>query len=668
MAVEKMHMVDLVGSVNQFDRISKLLVILNNFEPVDAFQQINSSNFYISTNETNMDAILNVSQILPYNNNRDYSTVKKHLNEMLSAKASLIKDHNKSIKPIWNQEELVKDVEELYKEYKEIKEKLENYKHLMEDYHKLSQSLDFLSEVDINIEELNNLKNFSWGIYKISRENREKLKRNYENIPSIIITIYSTKEYKIILTFTPNLFINEANNIFKSANCEPIPNAMGFNGTPKEAVQELANLKKDLENEVKTLEEEMSSFIKKNSKKIDVLDISLDLELQSNVVKDKAAIAKEFFYISGWVPEGEIKTLTKAVEKLDEKIIIIDKNAESLENPNLKAPTRLKNNMFVKPFEAMVRMYGMPSYGEIDPTAFLSISYMLLFGAMFGDLGQGLIFTVVGLYLSKKMKRVNLGGVFTRLGISSMIFGTLYGSVFGFETVIPALLIRPMEDIMDALIGAVVFGCILLIVGYILGLINAYRRKDIEHGLFGKDGLAGFLFFLTVLGLILSIFLDINIIPTGVYVAVLVLLLLMIFLKEPLSNLVANKRPLFHDSPGSYFVEATFEIIETLLSMFSNTLSFIRVGAFAINHVGLFLAFEALAHMMNGGVGSIFMYILGNLMIIGLEGLIVFIQGLRLEYYELFSKYYSGSGVEFSPISLKSRNRLNISTEDINLI
>ncbi|MGM9974923.1 MAG: V-type ATP synthase subunit I [Clostridiaceae bacterium] len=668
MAVEKMHMVDLVGDVNQFDRVTKLLVLLNNFEPVDAFQQINSSNFYISTNETNMDAILNVSQILPVSNSRDYSEVKKHLNEIISAKASLMKESEGKISPIWNQEEIVAQIENLYKEYKDINEKLQNYKHLMDDYQKLSESLDFLSEVDVNIEELNNLKNFSWGIYKISRENREKLKRNYENIPSIIITIYTTKDYKIILTFTPNLLLKEANNIFRSANCEPIPNAMGFNGTPKEAVQELRNLQKDLENEVKILEEEQKAFIKENSKKIDILEASLDLELQSNAVKGKSAIAKDFFYISGWVPESEIKKITRNIEKIDEQIIIIDKSAETLENSNLKAPTRLKNNFFVKPFESMVRMYGMPSYGEIDPTAFLSISYLLLFGAMFGDLGQGLIFALAGLFISKKMKRVNLGGVFTRLGISSMIFGTLYGSVFGFETVIPALLIRPMEDIMDVLIGAVVFGCVLLIVGYILGLINAYRRRDIEHGLFGKDGLAGLLFFLTVLGLILSIFLDINILPTGVFIALLVILLLMIFLKEPLTNLVSNNRPLFHDSPGSYFVEAIFEIIETLLSMFSNTLSFIRVGAFAINHVGLFLAFEALAHMMNGAVGSIFMYILGNIMIIGLEGLIVFIQGLRLEYYELFSKYYSGSGVPFTPVSIKYHERLSISNEEVNLI
>jgi len=142
----------------------------------------------------------------------------------------------------------------------------------------------------------------------------------------------------------------------------------------------------------------------------------------------------------------------------------------------------------------------------------------------------------------------------------------------------------------------------------------------------------------------------------------------MIFLKEPLSNLVSNHRPLFHDSPGSYFVEAVFEIIETLLSMFSNTLSFIRVGAFAINHVGLFLAFESLAHMVNGGIGSILIYVLGNLVIIGLEGLIVFIQGLRLEYYELFSKYYSGSGSPFTPVSIKYQERLNISSEEINLI
>ncbi|HAZ37178.1 MAG TPA: V-type ATP synthase subunit I, partial [Clostridiaceae bacterium] len=112
------------------------------------------------------------------------------------------------------------------------------------------------------------------------------------------------------------------------------------------------------------------------------------------------------------------------------------------------------------------------------------------------------------------------------------------------------------------------------------------------------------------------------------------------------------KRPLYNESKSDYYVEGGFGIIETLLSLFSNTISFIRVGAFAINHVGLFIAFDTLAKMINNGAGSAIVIVLGNLVIIGLEGLIVFIQGLRLEYYELFSKYFNGTGYEYKPIAL----------------
>jgi V/A-type H+-transporting ATPase subunit I len=96
-------------------------------------------------------------------------------------------------------------------------------------------------------------------------------------------------------------------------------------------------------------------------------------------------------------------------------------------------------------------------------------------------------------------------------------------------------------------------------------------------------------------------------------------------------------------------VEGIFNLFETFLGMISNTASFIRVGAFALNHVGLFIAFHTLANMIGSTAGNITMFILGNVIVLALEGLVVFIQGLRLFYYELFSKYYTGDGILFTP-------------------
>jgi V/A-type H+-transporting ATPase subunit I len=130
------------------------------------------------------------------------------------------------------------------------------------------------------------------------------------------------------------------------------------------------------------------------------------------------------------------------------------------------------------------------------------------------------------------------------------------------------------------------------------------------------------------------------------------LLLLMVF-KQPLASRLAHADKLYRESPADYYIEEGFGVIETLLSMMSNTISFIRVGAFALNHVGLYIAFATMGDMMGAAWEDIAVLVIGNVIIIGLEGLIVFIQALRLEYYELFTKYFRGDGVEYLPAKLK---------------
>ena len=188
-----------------------------------------------------------------------------------------------------------------------------------------------------------------------------------------------------------------------------------------------------------------------------------------------------------------------------------------------------------------------------------------------------------------------------------------------------------MEHINDLLIAAIIFGCGFLILGFILGITNSLRRKDIERGLFGKEGLAGFMFYIGALTLIVSIIYKNPLLPTPIWIVYFIFFLLLILLKQPLANIILGKKILFEAGAKDYFIESSFEVVETLLSMFSNTLSFIRVGAFALNHVGLFVAFSAMASMTKSGFASVLILILGNVIIICLEGLIVFIQGLRLE-------------------------------------
>ena len=145
---------------------------------------------------------------------------------------------------------------------------------------------------------------------------------------------------------------------------------------------------------------------------------------------------------------------------------------------------------------------------------------------------------------------------------------------------------------------------------------------------------------------------NISVIPSPLlYVLILISVILLVF-KQPISNKIKKEERLYEENASSYYIESGFNLFETFLSIISNTISFIRVGAFALNHVGLFIAFHTLATMIGSTGGNIAMFFLGNIIIIGLEGLVVFIQGLRLFYYELFSKYYTGDGVLFTPDKL----------------
>ncbi len=247
----------------------------------------------------------------------------------------------------------------------------------------------------------------------------------------------------------------------------------------------------------------------------------------------------------------------------------------------------------------------------------------------------------------------------TRLGGSSIVFGFIYGSLFGLEQAelpwLPSLIGRLLDprNIMLILITGVVFGVVVLTVSFIFGIINSLRIGNIEGGLFGKNGAAGYIFFISLVMSGVAVTGVVGL-PIAIPISTLLLSFIVILLKEPLANLVLNNRPLIHGAIGSYLTESIFEGLETVLGTLSNAISFIRVGAFALNHAGLFLAFLVISEMTANIVLKFIILIVGNILVLTLDGLIVFIQGLRLQYYEMFSKYFHGEGIAFNPVKINN--------------
>lgn len=653
MAIEKMHMLNLVGGIADFDKLTKMLALEGCMQPVSALQEINSSDFVLKTSTDNIEALMDVSYIRPYLYDKEYNISLKHIEKLQEAQKSfgIIREQIKDMS--YDFDAIEKQLSEVYGKYQVLSSELENLKEKQQHLKNTYEALGFLKNVILPMEDITTMKNFQMDLYKVPEQNMIKIKANYENIPSVIQSVNKEKGFVIFLAFTPVLLVVETERIFKSANCEKMIMPDHYTGVPKDVSVTVRGEINEVQQATEKIEKQLNDFLNENYKTIKNIENSYQLEQKSGEIKKSAACTNEFFYLSGWIPESFMIRLNKLLMSFDERILIIKKDPNEITNKATIPPTMLKNNKLFKPFESMVGMYGVPSYDEIDPTMFLAITYTLMFGAMFGDAGQGLVLLLAGFLLKNKLGRNNLGGVFERLGISSIVFGFLYGSVFGSEKVIPALLVRPMENINDVLIAAIIFGCGFLILGFILGITNSLRRKDIERGLFGKEGLAGFMFYIGALTLIVSIVYKTSLLPTAIWIIYFIFFLLLILLKQPLANKILGKKILFEAGAKDYFIESSFEVVETLLSMFTNTLSFIRIGAFALNHVGLFVAFSAMAAMTNNGFASILILILGNVIIICLEGLIVFIQGLRLEYYELFSKYYEGGGVTFEPVKVE---------------
>jgi V/A-type H+-transporting ATPase subunit I len=371
----------------------------------------------------------------------------------------------------------------------------------------------------------------------------------------------------------------------------------------------------------------------------------------------RAAIRdRDGYLLFGWVPEKESKQLSASLSELRGVEVKID-SPHQVER--FSPPTKLKNPWFMRPYEFLVSMFGMPSYDEFDPTPLVALTYTLFYGIMFADLGQGLILALIGWIMGRFMRN-RLGPVLVCCGISGALFGLVFGSVFGYEHLLDGFYrklgfdgkpIEVMESssISTILISAIGIGVLLLIVAILLNIIISLRKAEYGAALFGTNGVAGLVLYVGLILLVLGFVIDIPV-PTPVLVWLMIVLpCLLIMLGEPLGRLVAREKHWMPEKWGEYLVQGIFELFESILSYMTNTVSFIRVGAFVLVHAGMMMVFLTIAEMAGGGAAGVIVMVFGNLLVIALEGLLVGVQSLRLEYYELFSRFFAGTGKEFKP-------------------
>ena len=488
------------------------------------------------------------------------------------------------------------------------------------------QALGALSEC--GFERMHACQYLNFGFGRLPRESYKKLSM-YKDETFVHHHVHETPQYVWMLYVTSDSYVDKVRKIFKDLYFEPIDIPM-------------IDVKKQLEH---------------YKDQIDDIYAFCNEENSVHELYPYIAEINEKYLLSGFVKADEVDHYKAIFKDLPSTIEVKDPS----EVPELECPTLLKNNWFAKPFEMFLGMYGVPKYTDFDPTGFMAFTYCLLFGIMFGDLGQGLVLFILGLVFEKKGQ---IFGIINRCGITSMIFGFLFGSVFGYEELLNPIhqsLFGVREKLFDVmaqsstmllLIGAVAIGAVLILTTQCMNIVNRFKHHQLGDAIFSQNGIAGLVFYGgIVFAIVATMLLGWNVL-NPVYLGIFIVLPVISFvMKEPLSNAVEHKTVKPEEGWGGYIAQSIFELIDVLLTFVTNSMSYLRVGGFVLSHAGMMLVVMTLVEMT--GKAGVAVLIFGNIFVMVLEGLIVGIQTLRLEYYEMFSRYYDAGGVQFNALSAK---------------
>ena len=495
---------------------------------------------------------------------------------------------------------------------------------------------------------------------RIQKEYYEKFNTYvYDDLDTMFYPCREDSDYVWGLYFVLWTKMEQVDAVFSSMHFERIYLKKDFyHGTPQALCSKYNRKLEELQRQYDKRQEEIQNLLKEDASMILSAQAALNALSTNFDVRKVAACVKEhqetFYILCGWMTENDASAFMKDIEDDPKLFCVIEDDKNKI---SCKPPTKLKNPKIFKPFEMYVKMYGLPDYHEMDPTIFVAVTYSFIFGVMFGDVGQGLLLALGGFFLYKK-KHLDLAAIIGTAGIFSTFFGFMFGSVFGFEDIIDAVWLRPAEamtlvpglgNMNTIFVVAIIFGMFLILLTMVFHVINAVKTRDVEGTWFDQNAVCGLVFYGTLTASAILLLTGNPLPAAAVLIVLFAVPLILIMLKEPITRLIEKKTPAIEGSKPMFFVQSFFELFEIMLSFLSNTLSFVRIGAFAVSHAAMRGVVLMLAGAEGGGSINWIIIVLGNLFVCAMEGLIVGIQVLRLEYYEMFSRFYKGSGKEFRP-------------------
>lgn len=554
-----------------------------------------------------------------------------------------------------------KQLENIELDVKKVSDEIQTNNKQMEQYQNTIHQLEPVADIDLDLSLVHH-SNFLYSVLGvIPLPNMERLETSLSQVPFILLPLRKDNHEAVVWLAGSRNNQDVLERATRSAYLNPLVLPSGFQGAPVDIIQSLKKSYQAAEKKNEELVSDIQALSKKYSKEL----FDMYWGLRSAKMLTDAVVRygrlKHTFLVVGWVVTSKLQSTMRQIESVSKETIFETYPTKRPGNGR-SVPSYISHPGVMQPFQMLVTTFGQPRYDELDPTAIIMVMFPFLFGVMFGDLGQGIVLALLGwLLVSKKVKALkgmaSLGGVILACGIVASIFGILYGSFFGFEEVIHPLWMSPVKNILIILEIAIGGGVILLSLGYILGIVNAISARDWPKLFFEHSGIPGLTLYWSLLGIGATAFMPTFPVPQMVFIVLGAASFIVIAFSHIFINLFEGHRPLLEDNIFIYLIQVFFEMLEVVISYLSNTLSYVRVGAFAVAHGGLSAAIFILAEM--AGVNTVGYWVaifLGNVFIVGFEGLIVGIQTMRLSYYEFFSKFFTAGGMKYEPLSTRPVN------------
>jgi V/A-type H+-transporting ATPase subunit I len=551
---------------------------------------------------------------------------------------------------------LKKQIEDLNVSLTSLKEKAVQLNHI-------KKMLSNMESINADLVEVENLKLIYVSFASIPTKNCEAFETAIAGLPLFLNRCHICEEECFVCVAAPARHKEEVERILRTYHADIFHMPQDLPQNVGEANKEVNHCLKENQEKHKAIEESLKKLGEENEDKLVSWKETSENILALLNAEKKILQSGRLATVKGFVPQSKFEELSQTVNaKMEGKVLVL--RNEPAEHEIVEPPTKITNSRLIKPFEEITRLYGLPKYSEIDPTPFIAITFPILFGLMFGDLGHGLVLliggVIVGLLIKGNQGMKNVCWIMAACGIGAMAAGLLFGEFFGIPLPWGPLWFSPFDNVFNFIIFSLFVGIVQIISGIVIEMANYAINRNYADAILTSLPKIGF--YVGGVYLIAAYQLNFGAWLAGPILAPVIPFVILVAGK-PIYLKVAKPK-VQHASEhaeADTIVGRLFEGGDFFTRLLSNTISYTRILALLMAHWALLLVVYKVAEIVNPATGSSPLTMVlagvvilgGNIFVLALEGLIVFIHTLRLHFYEWFSKFYGGTGTEFTPFKQK---------------